>query len=54
MEGVDLMDRLLEAYRPSIRGKKMIPATFCQSSQYYGCRCMEDSLSDWRQENNPH
>ena len=21
---------------------------FCQPSQYYGCRCIEDSLSNWR------
>ena len=33
---------------------KMVLATFCQSSQYYGCRCIEDLLSDWRYENNPH
>ena len=45
MGGIDLMNCLLKAYHPTIHGKKMVLATFCQSSQCYGCRCM---MSDWR------
>ena len=44
--GVDLMDRLLESYRPTVRGKMVLDPVH-KLSQLYSCCSMEDILPTW-------
>ena len=44
MGGVDLCDRLVSAYRPRIKGKKMVVEPFRKWNKYCDFRSLESSL----------